>query len=107
MNKNLLPVDMIDQWPEVLCDIDARIVPMSYLQELQIGFVEGKTWTIDVSKLAKANKVDVIEGQIEEIIDTYCEKISHIDMKLDISRIKKDAAKCSKKFFKTNKRGSK
>lgn len=107
MKKNLLPVDMIDQWPEVLCDIDARVVPMSYLRELQVGFVEGKTWTIDVSKLAKANKVDVIQGQIDDIIDTYQEKISHIDMQLDINRIKKDASKCSKKFFKTTKRGPK
>lgn len=107
MKKNLLPVDMIDQWPEVLCDIDAQVVPMAYLQELQVGFFEGGSWSIDVSKLAKANKVEEIQYQIDDIIETYQGKISHIDMRLDINRLKKDVAKCSKKFFKINKRGSK
>lgn len=107
MKKNLLPVDMIDQWPEVLCDIDAQVVPMSYLQELHIGLHEGGTCTIDVSKLAKTNQVDTIQDQIDDLIDTFYGKISHIDMTIDVKRLKKDAAKCSKKYFKINKRGSK
>lgn len=105
MYKNRLPIDIVDQWPEVLVDIDAQVIPTPYLKSVRVVFREGKAWVIDVAKRSKSTDPQVIEDELNELIYTYRDSIDYVDFQLDVNRIKKDMSKLTNKLL--NKRRSK
>ena len=40
--KKSLPKDVVEHWPEVLKDVDIKVVPVKYLHAVRVYFKDGK-----------------------------------------------------------------
>lgn len=101
-NGKILPKDVVDRWPEVFGEITCNVVPVHYLNTINITFKNGKIWEIKVDQ-KKANDWDSFESQVKEIITQYESTIENVDFQLDTDRIKKDITKHTRKFLKNKK----
>jgi hypothetical protein len=100
VKKKSLPKDIIDQWPEVLSEIDVQAIPLSYLHSMRITFKDGKIWDLDIAKYTKKTKIDDLDEHIAELLDNYEESIENIDFRLDVEKVKKDVIKKTNNFLK-------
>jgi len=97
------PRDVIDHWPEVFGEITLNVIPLKYLDRIQIRFKNGKLWEIDMR--SKRNESDwvSVEKSLKEMLASYESEIDNIDFKIDTERIKKDMIKNTNRFLKRRK----
>ena len=73
---------------------------------MQIHFVDGKTWEINIDKARKDNsEMDTgdIENSLDDLIEEYEDAIDTIDFRLDTEKVKRDITKRTKVFMKKRK----
>jgi hypothetical protein len=100
-NKKNLPKEVVEHWPEVLKDVDIKVVPVKYLHAVRVYFKNGKVWDIDVAKTLKKNPSEKsIEHTLEQIFLEYEDTIQNIDFRLDTAKIKADIQARTKYFMK-------
>lgn len=102
MPKKKLPSAVIDTWPEIFEEINVDVVPINYLDSINIKFKDGKSWEIDVKKTRSKPDVD-IEASLEELFETYEDEIISIDFRLDTEQVKSDIKKRTHQFMKKRK----
>lgn len=100
MKRKSLPLDVVDQWPEVFGDIDVQAVPLAYLHSMLITFKDGKVWDINVAAHIRSHGSDNLEEHLEDLISSYEDVIENIDFRLDVERVKKDIIKKTRSFLK-------
>ena len=100
MNKKALSAEVISQWPEVLRDVEITAVPLEYLESLQIIFIEGNTWDIDIATHVRENNIDDLEQHLNELIAEYDDVIEHVEFQLNIKKVKRDITKKTTAFLK-------
>jgi hypothetical protein len=94
------PADIIDSWPEVLCDIKVKFIPLHYVTTFKVIFKDDRIWEVNIDR---RNQYDMhrLEQVLSEYIDTNNDVIEYIDFQLDIKRLKRDIIKKTKTFLKT------
>ena len=72
-----LPPSIVEQWPEVLKDIEIKAVPAEYLKAVNVTFTDGKVWMIDVHEgLTDDDQSEMpIEDALEEFFAEYNDTI--------------------------------
>lgn len=101
MPKQKLPQDVVQHWPEVLKDIDVKVVPMEYLRALRVTFKDKRVWEVD---LRKGNQMEkTLEEVIEDFFEEYGDKIDSVDFRLDTKKVKLDIQKRTNIFMKKRK----
>jgi hypothetical protein len=103
--KNKLPPEVISQWPEIFNDVEIKAVPIEYIHSIHVHFHDGKMWQIDIDKQQSSNKdaVNQIESSLETFLEQYDEEISHVDFRLNTSKVVADVKKRTKSFMKKRK----
>jgi hypothetical protein len=103
--KNKLPPEVIKHWPEIFSDIEIKAVPIEYIHSVHVHFHDGKIWQIDIDKQQTASEdgVDQIESSLETFLEQYDEDISHVDFRLNTSKVVKDIKDRTKSFMKKRK----
>lgn len=104
MKKRPLPKEVIDNWPEIFGDIDVKAIPLEYLYSMNILFKDGKRWELNIASHVKNHDISGLDSQLKEFIGTYEDSIEHIDLRLDVNRVKKDITKKTRSFLKNKKR---
>jgi hypothetical protein len=101
-SKNL-PADVIEHWPEIFKDVELKVIPVRYLDSVQVQFNDGKVWDIDLTeKDLKENSEDV-ESSLTKLFDEYEDDIKHINFKLNSEKIKTDVQRRTTLFLKKKK----
>lgn len=105
MPKNKLPPEVIKHWPEIFSDIEIKAVPIEYIHSVHVHFHDGKIWQIDIDKQQTASEdgVNQIESSLETFLEQYDEDISHVDFRLNTSKVVKDIKDRTKSFMKKRK----
>ena len=105
MPKNKLPPEVISQWPEVFTDVEIKAVPIEYIHSAHVYFHDGKIWQIDIDKqdISGTNDVNAIENSLETFLAEYNDQISHVDFRLNTSKVVADVKKRTKSFMKKRK----
>ena len=105
MPKNKFPPEVIEHWPEVFGDIEIKAVPIEYIHSVHVYFHDGKIWQIDIDKQQTASEdgVNQIESSLETFLEQYDEDISHVDFRLNTSKVVKDIKDRTKSFMKKRK----
>ena len=105
MPKNKLPPEVVSQWPEIFNDIEIKAVPIEYIHSVHVHFHDGKIWQIDIDKQQSSNKdaIDQIESSLETFLEQYDQEISHVDFRLNTSKVVADVKKRTKSFMKKRK----
>ena len=99
--KKSLPKDVVEHWPEVLKDVDIKVVPVKYLHAVRVYFKDGKVWDIDVAKTLKKNSNEQsIEKTLEQMFLEYEDSIQNVDFRLDTAKVKADIQARTKHFMK-------
>jgi hypothetical protein len=103
--KNKLPPEVISQWPEVFRDVEIKAVPIEYIHSAHVYFHDGKIWQIDIDKqdISGTNDVNAIENSLETFLAEYNDQISHVDFRLNTSKVVADVKKRTKSFMKKRK----
>lgn len=105
MPKNKLPDEVIKYWPEVFNDVEIKAVPIEYIHNIHVYFHDGKVWEIDLDKQASVNNSDVniIEESLETFLEQYNDEISHVDFRLNTSKVVQDIKDRTRSFMKKRK----
>lgn len=101
MPNKKLPTDVVQHWPEVLKDIDVKVVPIEYLAALRVTFKDKKVWEVDLNR--SKNLELTLEEVLEDFFDEYGDKIDTVDFRLDTIKVKTDIQKRTKVFMKKRK----
>lgn len=97
-----LDKDLIDQWPEILEEINLSAIPIFYLHSIIITFFDGNVWKVTISEEDRKITDDLSET-LNTLFKNYGKDIENVDFRLDIEKIKKDITKLTKKFLKRKK----
>lgn len=104
MSSNKLPKDTINQWPEVLDEIEIETIPIEYLHAIFITFDDGKVWEIQINNRDFNKDTDEVarsvEDELAQLFDEFADVIHHIDFRLDTERVKKDIQQRTRSFMK-------
>ena len=105
MPKNKLPPEVVKHWPEIFGDVEIKAVPIEYIHNIHVHFKDGKIWEIDLDKQASVGDgdVNIIENSLETFLEQYNEEISHVDFRLNTSKVVEDVKKRTKSFMKKRK----
>lgn len=105
MPKNKLPPEVIKHWPEIFGDVEIKAVPIEYIHNIHVHFHDGKIWEIDLDKQASVGDgdVNIIENSLETFLEKYHDDISHVDFRLNTSKVVEDVKKRTKSFMKKRK----
>jgi len=95
--------DMIDQWPEILGDVNLSAIPIFYLHSVVITFQDGNVWNVVLKKEHKEGSGEKFTETLNELFQNYEKQIQHVDFRMDIDRLKKDITKTTNKFLKRKK----
>ena len=102
--KKTLPSDIVEHWPEVLKDVDIKVVPLKYLHAVRVYFNDGKIWDIDVATTLKKNPSDKnLEKTLENLFHEYEDSIKNVDFRLDTVKVKADIQARTRHFLKKRK----
>lgn len=103
-SKSLISQENIDKWLEILATVDVSRVPLEYISYMRVYFLNNRdTWGIDIAGQSKLYTFDEISVQVAEFLSTAKESIDHVDIEINIDKVKKVIDKITKKFFKKNK----
>jgi hypothetical protein len=105
VSKNNLPPEVINHWPEIFKDVEIKAVPIEYIHNIHVYFHDGKIWQIDMDeqKIKGANDLDGIENSLETFLEQYNDEISHVDFRLNTSKVVADVKSRTKSFMKKRK----
>lgn len=106
MPKKKLSDEVVEQWPEVMDEIDIQVVPIQYMKAVEISFTDGKTWVMDLDHDLIENPNDTaqeLEESLEELLDEYQDSIEGVNFVVDIAKVKADVTKRTKFFLKKRK----
>jgi hypothetical protein len=96
-----LPEDVVQHWPEILKDIDVKVVPLEYLAAIRVSFKDGKVWEVDLKR--KKTTENSLETIIEEFFEEYGDTIDSVDFRLDTKKVKADMQQRTSTFMKKRK----
>jgi hypothetical protein len=105
VSKNNLPPEVINHWPEIFKDVEIKAVPIEYIHNIHVYFHDGKIWQIDMDeqKIKGANDLDGIENSLETFLEQYNDEISHVDFRLNTTKVVQDVKSRTKSFMKKRK----
>ena len=105
MPKNKLPPEVIKHWPEIFNDVEISAVPIEYIHSVHVYFEDGKVWQIDMDQQTQKDGGDVtkVEESLESFLAEYNDEISHVDFRLNTSKVVADVKKRTKSFMKKRK----
>lgn len=100
-----LPPSIVEQWPEVLKDIEIKAVPAEYLKTVNVTFTDGKVWVIDVDAgITSGDDAEVpIEDALEDFFEEYNDSITQVEFQLDAPALISDIKSRTKTFLKKRK----
>jgi hypothetical protein len=100
--NNKLPDEVIKHWPEIFSDVEIKAIPIEYIHSVYVHFNDGKIWEIDLDKQPKDSSPDVasIENSLEVFLEHYNDEISHVDFRLNTSKVVQDVKSRTKSFMK-------
>jgi hypothetical protein len=102
--NNKLPAEVIKHWPEIFNDVEIKAVPIEYIHNVYVHFHDGKIWEIDIDKQGNNNTdVNSIEDSLETFLEQYNDEISHVDFRLNTSKVVQDIKNKTKSFMKKRK----
>jgi hypothetical protein len=105
VSKNNLPPEVISHWPEIFKDVEIKAVPIEYIHTIHVYFHDGKIWQIDMDeqKAKDANDLNGIENSLETFLEQYNDEISHVDFRLNTTKVVQDVKSRTKSFMKKRK----
>lgn len=103
MTSKKLSKDVIERWPEVFEGIQLNVVPLKYLNSIQITFKNEKVWDIDVTSKRSEMTWQDVEKNIHQLFAEYQDEIENVDFKLDTEKLKSDIIRSTSRFLKKRK----
>lgn len=101
--KRQLNQNLIDQWPEILGEINLSAIPLAYLHSVVITFNDGNIWNVVLKKEHKESNGEKLSETLNDLFKNYEKQIQHVDFRLDIEKLKKDVIKTTNRFMKRKK----
>ena len=98
-----LTSEFVKEWPEVLEGIRYSNMPIGYVKWCDIQLKNNVTIHYDVEKELQAQKTEThVADTLKRFINNNYANIKHVDLKFDISKLKRDMeSKTSKLLEKT------
>lgn len=93
------PKQLVKEWPEVFEDLYMNTMPVAYLEHINLEFVDGKIWQIDIKEQLKEFTVEYVSERLLDTIQEYKEDIKKLDFKIDIEKLKKDISSSTEKLL--------
>ena len=103
MTSKKLSKDVIERWPEIFEGIQLNVVPLKYLNSIQITFKNEKVWDIDVTSKRQEMTWQDVEKNIHQLFAEYQDEIENVDFKLDTEKLKSDIIRSTSRFLKKRK----
>lgn len=95
--KNLKPPkNIVQEWPEIFEDIYMSAMPIAYIHGVEIEFMDGRIWEIDVHEQLPYNHEDEIIERLMSALKEMSEEIVSINFSVNIDKLKSDVISSTK-----------
>lgn len=104
-DKNL-PEETVDSWPGILDEIEIKVVPVEYINSVEVQFTDGNTWSIEIDKSEVEDSeqaAEELEESLESLFEEYEDVIEGVNFVLDVEKVKEDITARTKSFMKKKK----
>ena len=90
----------VDTWSDVFDEVSLTKLPFKYIDTILINFKDKTTWELGITSTHTPKELESFEDGFKEILETYDEFISDIDVKVNTKHVKRDVKKSIKRIFK-------
>ena len=100
------PKETADTWPGILDEIEIKVVPVEYINSVEIQFTDGNSWSIAIDKSEVQDSeqaAEELEESLESLFDEYEDVIEGVNFILDVEKVKEDITERTKSFMKKKK----
>ena len=87
-------------WQDIFDTVDMKFLPVDYMKSIEVEFVDGELWEIDLDQQSDQTPVDEV---LDDFFTEYEDTIKEVNFKMDFEKIKYDISKRTTKFLKHNK----
>lgn len=101
-----LPKETTDSWPGILDEIEIKVVPVEYINSVEVQFTDGNTWSIEIAKDETQDSEQAaaeLEESLESLFEEYEDVIEGVNFILDVDKVKEDITERTKSFMKKKK----
>ena len=74
-------------------------MPVAYVEKMIIEFTDGRIWEINVKQQLENDDPDNVAKKLLNSLTEYKDTIKNLDFKIDVSLLKADIAKKTKKIL--------
>ena len=106
MADNDQPKESPDTWPGILDEIEIKVVPVEYINSVEIQFTDGNSWAIEIDKDEDQDPDEAaaeLEESLESLFEEYEDVIEGVNFILDVEKVKEDITERTKTFMKRRK----
>jgi len=100
------PEDDKNSWPGILDEIEIKVVPVEYINSVEVQFTDGNTWAIEIDKSDTDDSEQAaaeLEDSLESLFEEYEDVIAGVNFILDVEKVKEDITARTKTFMKKKK----
>lgn len=100
------PKESADTWPGILDEIEIKVVPVEYINSVEIQFTDGNSWSIEIDKTEAQDSeqaAEELEESLESLFEEYEDVIEGVNFVLDVEKVKEDITARTKTFMKKKK----
>ena len=87
-------------WQDIFDTVDMKFLPVDYMNSIEVEFVDGEIWEIDLDQQSDETPVDEV---LDDFFSEYEDTIKEVNFKMNFEKIKYDISKRTTKFLKHNK----
>jgi hypothetical protein len=87
-------------WQDIFDTVDMKFLPVNYMNSIEVEFVDGEIWEIDLDQQSDETPVDEV---LDDFFSEYEDTIKEVNFKMNFEKIKYDISKRTTKFLKHNK----
>jgi hypothetical protein len=93
------PTQLVKEWPEVFEDLYMNTVPLTYLSSIELEFVSGMVWQIDIEEQIKLGSPATVADILSETIKNSQADIERVSYLFDTKRFKRDIKKLTESIL--------
>ena len=85
------PQQLVNEWPEVFADLSMSSIPVTYLHAVQMEFVTGMVWHVDIQEQLEHTDPARIAEVITSTIELCQSDLESVSYRFDTDRFRQDA----------------
>jgi hypothetical protein len=102
IEQGALPAQVVEMWPEIFEGVTMYQLPLQYVEFINITFLDGTNTELVINANQQISW-EMLDKAISQCLEKYDDEILDIDFQLNITQLKSDVIKATRRFLRKRK----